>query len=129
QDTGRAVSMQSYSVANAPRADGTLTFLVTAVPGGPTSTWLTKGAQPGDRVLVSGPYGSFVADPDHDGPTLYLVGGSGLAPAKALVEAAISRGETADPDPGSRHTLLFSGRTPEHLIDHETFAALTAQQP
>src|SRR5699024_627112 len=41
QDPDRAVSIQSYSVANAPREDGTLTFLVTAVPDGPTSTWLT----------------------------------------------------------------------------------------
>ena len=129
QDPARTVSMQSYSVANAPRADGTLTFLVTAVPDGPTSTWLTQGAQPGDRVLVSGPYGSFTSDPAHDGPTLYLVGGSGLAPAKSLIEAAIARGETADDDAGTRHTLLFSGRTPEHLIDHETFMALANEHP
>ncbi|MEO7131136.1 MAG: FAD-binding oxidoreductase, partial [Dermatophilaceae bacterium] len=68
QDADRAVPVRSYSVANAARPDGSLTFLVTEVPDGPTSTWLTRTAQIGDRVLVSGPYGTFVADPSHRGP-------------------------------------------------------------
>lgn len=129
QDEGRGVPVRSYSVANAPRADGRLTFLVTLVPDGATSTWLAREAKVGDRLLVSGPYGTFVADPGHDGPTLYLAGGSGLAPALALVEAAVARGETASTDPGRRHTLLFSGRTTEDVINHDTLTALATKQP
>lgn len=124
QDAERRVPVRSYSVANAPRDDGTLTFLVTAVPDGPTTTWLTGGARVGDRLLVSGPYGTFVADPGHDGPTLYLAGGSGLAPALSLIEAAIGRGDAEDTE--RRHTLVFSGRTAEDGIDEERLTRLAA---
>lgn len=129
QDADRRVPVRSCSVANAPRADAALTFLVTAVPQGPTSTWLVREATVGARLLVSGPYGTFVADPAHDGPTLYLAGGSGLAPATALIGAAIARGETGDPDPARAHTLLFSARTEQDVIDHEALTALAAEEP
>lgn len=157
QDAARSVPVRSYSVACAPRTDCTLTFLVTAVAGGPTSTWLTGGAQPGDHVLVSGPYGTFVADPSHDGPSLYLAGGSGLAPARSLIEAAFGEGRGdghepradatarvgaragADPLEGAgplvgamrsapRQTLLFSGRTTADVIDGDWFAELADRQ-
>lgn len=129
QDEERRVPVRSYSVANAPRDDGTLDFLVTAVADGRTSTWLAREAAVGDRLLVSGPYGTFVADPDHGGPTLYLAGGSGLAPALSLLEAAVARGATDDPDPARGHTLLFSSRTAEDAIDHERLIRLAAEQP
>ncbi|NYF96979.1 FAD-binding oxidoreductase [Janibacter cremeus] len=129
QDQERRVPVRSYSVANAPREDATLDVLVTAVPDGPTSTWLARDAAVGDRLLVSGPYGTFVADPDHAGPTLYLAGGSGLAPALSLVEAAVARGATQDPDPARRHTLLFCGRTHQDVIHHERLTRLAAEQP
>lgn len=126
QDAERRVPVRSYSVANAPCDDGSLTFLVTAVPDGATSTWLARDAQVGDRLLVSGPFGTFVADPGHDGPTLYLAGGSGLAPALSLIEAAIERGDAHDSVPDGRHTLVFSGRTAEDVIDEERLARLSA---
>lgn len=129
QDAQRVVPPRSYSVANAPRSDGTLTFLVTGVPGGPTSSWLARGGRLGARVLVSGPYGTFVADPSHDGPTLYLAGGSGLAPVRALVEAARAAGEMSSDDPRRRHTLLFSARTPADVIDEKELTALAAEHP
>lgn len=129
QDADRTVPVRSYSVANAPRADGALSFLVTAVPHGPTSTWLTAGARLGDRLLVSGPYGAFVAEPGHHGPTLYLAGGSGLAPARALIEDAVRRGATATPGTTEQHTLLFSGRTSADVIDEEALTELARTQP
>ena len=52
------------------------------------STWLYRGLRIGDRVLVSGPYGTFVADPGADGSVLCLAAGSGLAPIRALAGVA-----------------------------------------
>ncbi|WP_347350204.1 FAD-binding oxidoreductase [Intrasporangium sp.] len=129
QDAGRTVPVRSYSVANAPRPDGRLTLLVTAVPDGPTSTWLARGSRVGDRLLVSGPYGTFVADPGHHGPTLYLAGGSGLAPVRALLQAAVARLEAGDADAAERHTVLFSGRTPADVIDEAQLAELAGSHP
>jgi CDP-4-dehydro-6-deoxyglucose reductase len=129
QDAGRAVPVRSYSVANAPRPDGTMTFLVTAVPDGATSRWLARDAEVGDLLLVSGPYGTFVADPDHHGPTLYLAGGSGLAPVRSLLQAAAECGATRGREPAQRHTLVFSGRAPDDVIDEDELTELARTQP
>lgn len=129
QDAERRVPVRSYSVANAPRPDAGLTFLVTAVAEGPTSTWLARGARVGDQLLASGPFGTFVRDANHEGPTLYLAGGSGLAPVRALVEDVVARGVTRVPDPAQRHTLIFSGRTAADVIDEERWVALARAEP
>lgn len=106
--------VRSYSLANAPRPDGVLALIVTRVPGGELSPWLHR-LRAGDELLLSGPYGSFVDDLEQPGPRLYLAGGSGLAPVRALIEAAL-----AEPKPAPM-TLLFSVRTNENLIDDELF--------
>jgi CDP-4-dehydro-6-deoxyglucose reductase len=102
--------VRSYSVANAPRAGGMIALLVTRVPGGNLSSWLHQ-LQAGARLLLSGPYGAFVDDLDERGPRLYLAGGSGLAPVRALIEAGLTL-----PDPLPM-TLIFSARTDADLID------------
>lgn len=129
QDLARTVPVRSYSAASAPRPDGCLTSLVTAVDGGPTSTWLTSGASIGSRLLASGPYGTFVADAAHTGPTLYLAGGSGLAPARSLIEAAVAQAARDGGDRMPRHTLLFSGRTSSDVIDASPLSELTHTHP
>lgn len=106
---------RSYSIANAPRPDGRLDLLVTLVPGGEVSPWVHDELEAGSDVLVSGPYGSFLDDLNEPGPRLYLAGGSGLAPIRALMEAALQR---HDPPP---MTLVFSARTAEDLIDDDRF--------
>lgn len=115
-DLEYGVPPRSYSVANAPRPSGELTLLVTEVSGGETSTWVHRRLRTGERVLASGPYGSFVADPNSDRPTLYLAGGSGLAPVRALAEVAVAT------DRPEELTLFFSARTEADLIDAERFA-------
>ena len=80
-DPGAELVVRSYSIANAPRRDGLISLLVTRVPGGQVSSWVHDVLRPGDRVLLSGPYGSFVAAPGEPGPVLLLAGGSGLARA------------------------------------------------
>lgn len=114
--------VRSYSLANAPRPDGAVTLLVTRVPGGELSTWLHQ-LRAGDDLLLSGPYGRFVDNLDQLGPRLYLAAGSGLAPVRALIEAAL-----AQPTP-TPMTLLFSVRTDEDLIDHELICRWEREHP
>lgn len=114
--------VRSYSLANAPRPDGSVALLVTLVPDGELSTWLHQ-RHPGDVLLLSGPYGSFVDDFDQSGPRLYLAGGSGLAPIRALIEDGL-----AQPSP-TPMTLLVSARTDEDLVDHELICRWERQHP
>lgn len=124
-DTGYRLAPRSYSVANAPRSDGTLGILVTRVEGGQLSTWIHDDLKQGDRVLLEGPYGSFTADPaDRADPVLYLAAGSGLAPVRSLLEARLEAGPPCGPT-----TLAFSARTEDDVIDRERFIGLAAAHP
>lgn len=122
-DLDYRVPVRSYSVANAPRPSGELSLLVTEVQGGETSGWVHHRLRTRDRVLVSGPYGTFVADPESNAPALYLAGGSGLAPARALAEEAIARRRP------ERATLFFSARTEADLIDADLFPRWEREWP
>ncbi len=123
EDRDGELPPRSYSVANAPRRDGRLSLLVTRVAGGRTSGWVHDRLAVGDEVSVSGPYGTFVADPAGRRPLLHLAAGSGLAPIRALIEAELE----APRRPAL--TLLFSARTEADVIDGERFARLVEEQP
>lgn len=92
-DPGAGLVLRSYSIANAPRRDGLISLLVTRVPGGQLSGWIHDVLLPGDRVLLSGPYGSFTAAPGEPGSVLLLAGGSGLAPGPRCSRPARPRAD------------------------------------
>ncbi|GAA2722824.1 MULTISPECIES: globin domain-containing protein [Streptomyces] len=91
-----------YSVANAPREDGTLTFHVRAVPGGSVSHALAHRAAVGDVVRLGPPMGDMVLDAAAHRELLLVAGGTGLAPIRALVEEVARRG-------GGHQVSLFLG--------------------
>jgi len=78
---------RNYSIANAPREDGTLTIHVRAVPGGLVSATLVHHVSVGDTLLLGAPTGSMTADTGSGRDVLCLAGGTGLAPVKAVIEA------------------------------------------
>ena len=77
---------RNYSVANAPREDGSLVLHVRAVPGGLVSASLVHHVRVGDTLLLGAAAGAMTLDPDSDRDLLCLAGGTGLAPVKAIVE-------------------------------------------
>ncbi|MGW7101829.1 globin domain-containing protein [Streptomyces sp. NPDC054838] len=81
-----------YSPANAPRADGTLTFHVRAVPGGTVSDALVHRAAVGDVLRLGPPMGDMVLDAAVHRDLLCVAGGTGLAPIRALIEEVARRG-------------------------------------
>src|ERR1700761_6231387 len=81
---------RNYSVANAPREDGTLTLHVRAVPGGLVSATLVHHTDPGDTLLLGAAAGTMTMDPASERDLLCLAGGTGLAPVKAIVEEIVT---------------------------------------
>lgn len=110
-DSANGIPLRSYSIANAPRADGELVVQVTRQPEGVTSAWVHETLVPGARTSVNGPYGTFIGDPSVDTPVLCMAAGSGLAPILSLTEAALRRSYTEPV------TLLFSAATQADLYD------------
>ncbi|GII58044.1 oxidoreductase [Planotetraspora thailandica] len=82
---------RTFSIANAPREDNTLRLHVRAVPGGWVSSALVQHTRIGDQILLGPPVGTMVpVETDRD--LLFVAGGTGLAPLKAIVEHVIASG-------------------------------------
>ncbi len=98
-----------YSIASAPAEaahDGHLEFLIKVHADG---RWGDDFDVPrrGDSLDVKGPAGRFVL-PDHadEARFLFIAGGTGIAPLRAMIRQAVLTGRTA------RMRLLYSARTP-----------------
>ncbi|WP_331775216.1 2Fe-2S iron-sulfur cluster-binding protein [Sulfurospirillum sp. 1612] len=102
--------LRPYSIANAPKQNGELSFFITKEAEGKTSPWIHHDTNIGDNIKVNAPYGTFLGDPSVDTPILCLASGSGLAPILSLLNAYLSRGHK------NPVTLLFSAKTKKDLL-------------
>jgi NAD(P)H-flavin reductase/hemoglobin-like flavoprotein len=110
---------RKYSIANAPRADGTLDLHIRAIPGGQVSTNLVHDIGVGDTVLLGPARGGMVVDHGSARDILCIAGGTGFAPMKAIIEGLGGQ--------GARRVRLFVGarRRPD-LYDLPDLARLEA---
>jgi NAD(P)H-flavin reductase/hemoglobin-like flavoprotein len=114
-----------YSVANAPRPDGSVTLHVRAVGGGLVSNTLVHHTKPGDVLLLGGPEGVMTADAEsaRRRPVLCLAGGTGLAPLKAIAEALADCGEPPE-------VVLYTGaRSASELYDLPALRQMEMDSP
>ena len=100
-----------YSPANAPRPDGLLELHVRARDGGPVSTALVRLTQVGDTLRLGPAVGHLALDTDSDRDLLLVAGGTGLAPAKALID------QVARDGPPRRVDLFVGARTDDAFYD------------
>lgn len=112
-----------YSIANAPRPDGTLEFHVRALGAGAVSTALVWKLRAGDVVRLGVPAGGLELPVVPGREVVCVVGGTGLAPVKSLLDAACH----------AQHTpwvhLYYGARTAEDLYDLPALRAVAARQP
>ncbi|MGP1609723.1 MAG: FAD-binding oxidoreductase, partial [Burkholderiales bacterium] len=81
-----------FSIANGPQADGMIELHVRHVVGGGFTSWVNEHLQVGDRLRIEGPLGTFVPREDSERPMIFMAGGTGFAPVKAIVEHFIALG-------------------------------------
>jgi toluene methyl-monooxygenase electron transfer component len=113
---------RSYSFASAP-GDGDIeriNFYIRLVPGGGMTTWLHETDRTGSKVDVCGPYGNFWLR-ESKGPAIFVCGGSGMAPIKALLEQITANGFDRDV------TLIFGARTRNDLYCGEELDAIASK--
>ena len=113
---------RSYSFASAPENEeqGHVSFYIRHVPDGEMTGWLHGGQREGERVSVTGPYGSFWLR-ESTAPMLCIAGGSGMAPIKALLEQVSRQGFQR------KVTYVFGARTREDLYCLEQMQAIKAR--
>jgi NAD(P)H-flavin reductase/hemoglobin-like flavoprotein len=112
-----------YSIANAPRADGLLTFHVRAVDGGWVSSALVNHTRVGDIVRLGAASGAMVCDPASSRDLLLVGGGTGIAPLLAIVED-LTRWNT-----NRQVTVCYGARRAEELYALGLLEALRARVP
>jgi NAD(P)H-flavin reductase/hemoglobin-like flavoprotein len=117
---------RTYSIANAPRPDGSLSLHVRATEGGMVSHALVHRVVAGDPLILGAPSGPMTADLSSSRNMLCLAGSTGLAPIKAIVEAVASR-----PPSGRRReiALYFGARHHRDLYDLDDLRELELGYP
>lgn len=113
---------RDYSMASGP-GEQQLEFHIRRVPGGATTRRIHALLKPGDPVWVEGPFGASYLREQHAGPILCIAGGSGLAPIKGIVEAAIAGGMKQPIH------VYFGARSDRDLYLVEHFEGLAQRHP
>jgi toluene methyl-monooxygenase electron transfer component len=110
---------RSYSFASAPDASEVdkVNFYIRLVPGGHMTTWLHETDRTDTRVELCGPHGNFWLR-DTDKPAIFVCGGSGMAPIKALLEQVTAEGFKRDV------RLVFGARTQNDLYCTDELAQI-----
>jgi CDP-4-dehydro-6-deoxyglucose reductase len=83
---------RSYSMANAPHHDELLELHLRYVPGGAFTEHVFREMKEKAILRIEGPLGSFYLREDSPQPMLFVAGGTGFAPIKAMVEHALAAG-------------------------------------
>ena len=110
-----------YSIANAPRQDGTLDFHVRLIDGGAVSIALTFGQAVGDSLRLGPPVGVLTLDTTSRRDILMVAGSTGLAPLKAITQHASGLAE-----PPHVH-LFFCAKAADGLYDLPSLEKLAAE--
>lgn len=117
-----AVLERHYSLATAPSADGKLVFTVRhmpapkrGVPDGVGSSFLCR-LQPGEQVEAIGPFGDFLLTEASQRQQVFIGGGAGIAPLRALLQ------QQQQTDASSAAMFFYGARNRAELCYVEEFA-------
>jgi CDP-4-dehydro-6-deoxyglucose reductase len=110
---------RSFSLANPPHDAAFLELHVRHAPGGAFSGQVFGSMEPGALLRIEGPLGQFTCRPG-DRPLLFVGGGTGYAPLKAMLREAMAR------EPGRPVTLFRGARDAADLYDEAWLRALAA---
>ncbi len=81
---------RSFSIANAPHEDEFIELHVRHIDGGRFTSDVFDKMKEKDIQRIQGPKGGFYLRENSRRPIIYMAGGTGLAPVKAIIEHAIA---------------------------------------
>jgi len=120
---GEGELRRAYSITSAPDGSPRFELAVTHVTGGPGSAYLHQ-LQPGAVLTAVGPQGFFTRPLEHAHPSLFVATGTGVAPFRSMLRAALAEGTAATPV-----WLLFGVRFEEDLLYREEFLEMARAHP
>jgi Na+-transporting NADH:ubiquinone oxidoreductase subunit F len=82
---------RAYSVSSTPQENKKVELEIRYVPEGIATTFVHQYLKKGDEIILNGPYGDFyLRDTERD--ILFIAGGSGMAPIKAMLNDIADKG-------------------------------------
>jgi len=114
---------RSFSMANAPHDDEFVQLHVRHVPGGAFTDHVFTTMKERDILRFEGPFGTFFLREESAKPIVFVASGTGLAPIKAVIEAAKKKGV---PRP---MTLYWGARRPKDLYLNALAERWAAEHP
>ncbi len=112
-----------YSMANAPRADGSVDFHIRLIDGGAVSMALTAGTVIGSELRLGPPVGVLRLDTASGRDILMVAGSTGLAPLKSMLEQVTGLRQPP------KVQLFVGARTAEGLYDLPSLEKLASEHP
>lgn len=116
---------RSYSLSDAPRADGLVEVTVRHVAGGKLSTQLCLRTKVGDVVELGPAFGEMTWPKDATGRWLFLAAGSGITPLMSLVRSASFAASNLEVDlvywAGRRTEFCFADELRAHAASTPAF--------
>ncbi|HEY0574280.1 MAG TPA: globin domain-containing protein [Pseudonocardia sp.] len=123
-ETPRRPRLWRYlSPANAPRPDGVIEFHVRAVDGGWVSRAIVAHTQRGDTWRIGPPMGRMAVNRKSGRNQLMVVGGTGMAPIKAILDDMSRYRENP------RTEVFVGGRNWDELYDFGSLRQLSYTNP
>ena len=93
------------------------------VTGGRFSEQLSESLDVGHELIVEGPHGRLMPNPDSDLPVLLVAGGTGFAPLRAIAEAMLATSPARD------IAFYWGARTRDDLYDLDTIGHWASRHP
>lgn len=113
--------VRAYSMAEPEAASGRLVLVFDRVPQGLGSNYLYT-LKTGDRVTLSGPYGTFAAPEPLPKDLVLIARFTGIVPLRCILRRLFAH------PPSHRVTLLYQVPGRAELLYHDEFAQMAARQ-
>jgi ferredoxin-NADP reductase len=121
-ETARPYAISSCPSHRDSLESGYYDLTVKLVDGGFVTNYLLNNVEVGQQFSATSPMGTFYHNPLFHGDQLvFLAGGSGGAPARAMIESVLNRGLNID------FHLIYGNSYENDVIFEETFRALAEQ--
>jgi methane monooxygenase component C len=113
---------RDYSMANVSDNSRRLEFFIRVYPDGEFSRYIARDASPGEQVTLHGPRGKFILR-DNDRTPVFIAGGTGLAPALAMLR------QIATDRPAQLAVLIFGNTNVGDVFGADELKALSERLP
>ncbi|MDY0317467.1 MAG: FAD-binding oxidoreductase [Candidatus Izemoplasmatales bacterium] len=115
--------IRAYSIASNPKITHEIELIIRMVPKGKATTFVHRALELGDKVIVTGPYGSFYLREDSNRDIVCIAGGSGKAPIRSILYFLKDQGMPR------KVKYFFGARSKKDLYYTEEFVELAKEFP